>query len=177
MNNNFCKQSLPNKFRCDYHLVIITALLFLFHHSIATSCENLPAEQLWNTQDLVSNTKNIVLAQAYEPQKISGDVYITEFFVTEVLKGDQQSNFSLNGKLAYGKLGRNTFNNHNSMQFWVYANTGNYSRDNNCVIYGYFEEGRKYLIFVDQPNHPRSFELIESPSDAWLAEVKKIINQ
>ncbi|MGH1440735.1 MAG: hypothetical protein ACRBBR_11515 [Cellvibrionaceae bacterium] len=144
---------------------------------IIVACQNLPAEQLWSSEELVNNTNSIVLAQAYKPQSVSGDTYITEFFVTEVLKGNQQNNFSLTGKLAYGKTGRNTFDNHNDIQFWAYSDLGNFSRDENCQVYGHFEEGRQYLLFVDQAKHPRSFELIESPSDGWLLEIKKIINQ
>lgn len=165
------------RFRVRFFCAITLLAAFLSLGAAVDACENLPQEQLWSTQELINNTRNIVLAQAYKPQNVSGEIYITEFFVTELLKGDQLSNFSLTGKLAFEKLGRNTFNNHNDIQFLVYSDTGNFSRDENCNIYGHFEEGRKYLLFVDQPKHPRSFEVIESPSDAWLLEIKKLINQ
>lgn len=139
----------------------------------AFACENIPESQTQSINQLVSRSQNIVLAQAKKPEIGSDGFFTVEFEVNDVLKGSQWSNFILQGKAATpDKLG-NDFNKHNDLQFWAYLNTGNFFRDKDCNLYGYFERGRQYLIFLDKPFHPKSFELISSQDDGWLKEVKK----
>jgi hypothetical protein len=139
------------------------------------ACTDIPANQLQSHQQLVARTSSIVVAQVISLQPINGDFNLVEFLVVDTLKGNQKSNFSLSGFPAKDKLGRYDYGQHRDLDFLVYSNTGNFTRLDDCRVYGHFEQGRQYLIFIDQPHHPRSFEVISSPDDGWLAEIRNII--
>jgi hypothetical protein len=46
-----------------------------------------------------------------------------------------------------------------------------------CRIHPNFEEGRTYLVFLDEPYHPKSFERIASDSDKWLQAVRTLTRE
>ena len=164
------------KTKCLLKKVFVAGALCLttgLTSQVASACDKIPESQTQSINQLITRTNNIVIAQAKKPE-IGGDgLYTVEFEVSDVLKGSQWSNFILQGKpTTPDKLG-NDFNKHGDLQFWAYLNTGNFFRDKDCNLYGYFERGRQYLIFIDKPFHPKSFELISSQEDSWLKEVKK----
>jgi hypothetical protein len=144
--------------------------------NLTFACTGIPIPQTHTHEQLVKRTDNIVLARASQPQPVNGDLHVVKFYVTDVLKGSPENSFDLTGLVADQNNGNTDYNKHNDLKFWAYSNTGNFKRLNNCNIYGYFKAGEQYLIFIDPPFHPRSFELVSSTEDAWYQEVKKIID-
>ncbi|MEO0442292.1 MAG: hypothetical protein AAFZ92_00920 [Pseudomonadota bacterium] len=155
-------------------LLCILCLFAVAARSVA-ECVNIPADQNASHQQLVERTDTIALATALAPQRINGDIYVIPFRVVERIKGSPPLRFEITGLRADDSQANADFNRHNDLKFWVYANTGNFKRTSDCNIYGYFRANRQYLVFIDKPHHPRSFELITADDDAWLAEVKKIV--
>ncbi|MGH1487392.1 MAG: hypothetical protein ACRBCI_14350 [Cellvibrionaceae bacterium] len=154
----------------------MTIVFFLLSNTVA-ACTGIPVPQTHSHEQLVKRTENIVLARAFRPQLVNGELHTVKFYVTDVLKGSQEGNFDLTGFAADQNNGNTDFNKHNDLKFWAYSNTGNFKRLENCNLYGYFKQGEQYLIFLDAPYHPRSFEIVSSTDDAWYKEVIAIINK
>ena len=160
-----------------HYLFIFCSYILLFTGSSAFACSIIPEAQSSSVNDLVNRTENIVLARVKRLNPDTNNFHIIEFEVDEILKGAQTSNFTLRGKQATGEKIGNDFNKHNNLQFLAYLNTGNFFRAEDCNLYGYYEVNRQYLIFLETPHHPKSFELISSYDDSWLNDVKKQITK
>lgn len=156
--------------------VQITIVFFLLSTTVA-ACVDIPTQQNHSHEQLVKRTETIVLAKAVLIQPAGGDLHTVKFYVSKVLKGAQKNNFELTGLAADLKNGNNDYNKHNDLRFWAYSNTGNFKRFENCNLYGYFKQGEQYLIFLDPPFHPRSFEIVSSTEDAWYKEVVTLIKK
>ena len=168
---------------------ITFSILVFFCSGHAIACVVAPAEQRVAVDELISRTDNIILAKAvraeYRNPEQTGqsnphDVVHHDFEILKSLKGENQSEFSLIGGLMEHDR-RNHFNHHTEPDFWedVYGRSFNMP---DCIIHPTFIVGSVYLVFLDQPYHYKSFELIEKHSDPedrdkWLAYVEEKVSE
>ena len=164
----------------------ITSLLLLLAFNIrpALGCFASPEEQITPANELVERSKTIVLAKVVKAELID-DYHLTVRYYFQTirgLKGDPEKEFFIDGgSLAYrGSL--TTFDHHHDEKFW--DNEGGRSwHDTDCIIYPTFTVGGIFLIFLDEPFHRKSFEMIvrthgdEEVRDKWLTWVENQISR
>ena len=146
-------------------------LIFLFSSSLALACSAPPAVQNTPDDELISRTKNIVLARVISAQLQENGSVLYKFKTEEVIKGKAEITFEIVG----GPMWASDMEHfeHHSIQG---ARLGN---GPDCKIHPSFAVWHTYLVFLDKPYHRKSFELIirtgGSPSvqDKWLQYVKK----
>jgi hypothetical protein len=153
-------------------------LLFLSAHS-SIACTVQPAAQHTPADDLISRTANIALVTAVRADAASNgwDVLYT-FRTIKWLKGEPQVAFQLLGQPAIWETSNQRFEDHFHEAFWgQYA--GRSYPDTSCQIRPQFAVGGTYLVFLDQPYHHKSFEMIlmtegtPATKDKWLQYVEK----
>lgn len=145
----------------------IAAFIASFIASGALACTAPPPHWKDSPYTMVIDTPTIVLAKAVRVDR--EDVWSTvRFEVIETLRGEPPEQFSLRGWSEIGQLG--DFTGHRDPHFWV-DNGGGSVAPGDCKAYGVFEAGQEYLIFLDGPNYPRSFENVRSKEDLWYQTV------
>ena len=146
----------------------------------AFGCFSTPKEQIVPDIELVQRTKTIVLAKVVKAELLDEDSLNVRYYFQEIksLKGDAKKEFFIDGvSLAYNDPLR-TFEHHHSQRFWK-PGGGRSWHDIDCVIYPSFTVGGIFLIFLDEPYHRKSFELIirthgdEETRDKWLTWVEE----
>jgi hypothetical protein len=123
-------------------------------------------EQIVSTQDLVKRTKDIYLAEASGAESKQ-----TVFKVLKTLKGKQIDAFKLESSIIMSE-NETDFHRHTDKSFWE-PSGGRVQIGADCKLSMSFQKGKKYVIFYNKPYHFKSFELIESDNDIWLAFVQK----
>jgi hypothetical protein len=88
----------------------------------------------------------------------------------ETLRGEAARTFSLRGWHEDEPV--DDFTGHRDPAFWVTNIEASSVAPGDCSAYGVFQTGQTYLIFLEGPNHPRSFENVRSPDDLWLQTVR-----
>ena len=161
-------------------------MIFVFISHQGFACYATPKERIVSADDLIRRTKNIVLAKVtdsdYTAPKIDMDsapgVYgpTTKIFfeVIRIIKGTSEKTFDF---MSYGKSSEASLNNyddHKDPEFWK-KETGMLGPCSHNTPG--FVLGSVYLIFLDEPYHVKSFELINNydvgtDQDKWLSYVE-----
>ena len=145
----------------------------------AAACYTPPAEQHVSPDDLIARTKNIVLAAVTSAQLTHGGEVLYTFRRVKALAGRADETFSLTGQAAIWEGSNETFNNHSDPVFW--KGRGRTPNDTDCRIHPSFAVGGTYLLFLDEPYHIKSFELIirtngdKETKDKWLQFVEEAL--
>jgi hypothetical protein len=149
----------------------------------AFACEVTPPEQIVPATELVKRIKTIALAQVTS-SKLDPDGYtvIYTFQTINTLKGNPEKTFTITGIPLLGNgPTMMDFDHHNDKAFW--ENGGGRSlHGTDCKIHPSFSVGAHFLIFLDQPYHVKSFELIirthgdKDVRDKWLSWVESQAN-
>ncbi len=144
-----------------------------YHKHKIDFCATPETGSYWNKEELVRQSKNIILAKAiFYERKENRDYYTFE--ILEVLKGKEDSAIIIPSYLDTPI--KNHFSSHTSSSFWA-ENTGR-SPYPCCVCQPLhtFEEGKTYLLFPDAIGAMASAEIIISKHDKWLKYVKNKLN-
>ena len=156
----------------------LLALLFgLLGATSALACYVPPVEQRVPPKELIARSKNIVLAQAIKAEILGGREILYTFKKIRSLAGRQEATFTLKSYVAPWEEPNTTFNHHSDPEFWEQG--GRSPNDVDCKIHPSFSVGSKYLLFLDQPYHIKSFELIirtdgdKKMQDKWLQFVEE----
>ena len=142
--------------------------LFASH---ALACTVPPANWSDDPYSMVTNTPTIGLAKASRVER-DGQTTTSYFETIEVLRGTPPEAFSLRG---WFDTKVTDFSGHRDPSFWVSNSAGGAITPGDCNAYGVFEANQSYLIFLDGPNHPRSFENVRSTDDLWYQTVSVAI--
>jgi hypothetical protein len=153
---------------------IVVALIVILTTE-AMGCYLPPPEQNVPAKELISRTKNIVLAQVTKAELLHDvDVQYT-FKRVKSISGSSAETFTLVGRrLEGGEV--TTFSHHAERAFW--STGGRSTNYEDCQIYPAFAVGGTYLVFLDKPYHIKSFEKIERTQgdkhsrDKWLQFVE-----
>jgi len=145
----------------------------------ALACRATPAEQHTPPDELIARTQDIVLAKVVRADAASNGWNVLYTFKTiRQIKGENRSPFQILGRPATGEMVNWTFNEHFDPSFWEHR-SGRTFHDTSCKIRPGFVVGGEYLVFLDQPYHTKSFEMIlmtEGTSDTrdkWLQYVEQ----
>jgi hypothetical protein len=152
-------------------------LLFLSPFSVF-ACFAPPAQQLVPPDELIARTQNIVLAKAIKGEATEDAYNVSYTFRTiKVLKGNALDTFEIMGRPAIFDGWNDNFDHHFGEDFWS-ASAGRLSNEPDCKIHPMFSVGGTYLMFLDQPYHRKSFEIIlrtegkADVRDKWLQYVE-----
>jgi hypothetical protein len=142
------------------------------------ACFSPPPEQGTPVTNLILRTRNILLAKVVSATDFDPEYKtVYEFEILESLKGTVETNFTIIGH-PYDPRQDERFKDytyHTDEKFWN-SSTGRSWNDEDCEIHPKFENGITYLIFLDQPYHRKSFEIItDIKSDKWLHHVRNNI--
>jgi hypothetical protein len=166
----------------------LAAWVILFPAS-ALPCLTMPEELARPHAKVVDAAKQIFLAVARgAAAPRDGHARHNEMMslqVTQVLKGTPGENVlgPARGTLQVGKTiqlpgipsldDRSTFSDHHDRDFWDSAG-GRLGIDGDCTLAPIdFTVGRRYLIFLGDPDDTKDAERIDSDTDAWLLYVAK----
>jgi hypothetical protein len=143
----------------------------------ALGCFQPPAEQRTAPDELISRTNNIVLARVIAAKDVHDSYGVSYTFKTvRTLKGKAPSQFQISGHPAIWEGENRRFNDHSDKEFWSNG-VGRSLNDTDCQIHPTFAVGGTYLVFLDQPYHVKSFEIIVRTNgnadvrDKWLQYV------
>jgi hypothetical protein len=147
--------------------VLAWVLAALSHPALGCT---IPPEH-WNDDpySMVIQSRTIVLARVERVAR-RGDTTRAEFVTVETLRGEAARTFSLRGWHEDEPV--DDFTGHRDPAFWVTNIEASSVAPGDCSAYGVFQTGQTYLIFLEGPNHPRSFENVRSPDDLWLQTVR-----
>jgi len=140
------------------------------------ACNTKELNEFSSKREQVLISQNIVLAKAIKQVLKDGNI-VTIFSVSEALKGKADKTlelvfkpFSIQSEHDFD----NEFNLHLDSRFWTnIVARANTSSD--CSLTTNFRVGSNYLLFIDKPYRPNSFELIKSKDDYWYQLIKHII--
>lgn len=156
-------------------------LVLLSLSSNAWGCMMTPPEQTTDPDELISRTKNIVLAKVVRADAGSSRWHVLYTLKTErTYKGNPPRAFQLLGGRLLGPSSIERFDEHRDPAFWTKYG-GREFHDTSCAIRPTFIVGATYLIFLDAPYHNKSFEEIyftgddRSEKDRWLHYVESRI--
>jgi hypothetical protein len=157
----------------------IAASILLLIAQDCFACRATPEAQYTPPDELVSRTNNIALAKVVRADAASNgwDVLYT-FKTIKQLKGTAQPAFQILGGAGTGEMSNWRFKEHFDQGFWD-DRAGRVFHDTSCNIHPGFAVGGTYLIFIDQPYHTKSFEMIlmtegdADKKDKWLQYVEK----
>src|SRR5688572_18069307 len=92
--------------------------------SDATACRLAPKEQSVPPQDLISRTKNIVLAKVLKAEFFSEHHVEYTFTKITAISGASEQTFTLPGEPLLFGVQSDTFNDHTDPIFWSHGNWG-----------------------------------------------------
>lgn len=154
------------------HVNLISKCIFVMFVILSVYGTEERPSQVCHQDELIKRCDNIVLATVTSAKLVDNGEVVYQFKVDEVIKGAGTDAFSIRGNITSYEHDLRHFDHHSDPDFW----SDNMSR----VYVTYYEvipsfvTGGRFLIFVDEPYHVRSFERIQSPlTDKWLLYVKK----
>lgn len=166
--------------RRTYPMRFAIAVLLTALSSTCFACYSPPTLQHVAPDELISRTTTIALAKVLRAEVAKdGFSVIYTFQTTRPLKGTPQKQFQVQGYPAVEGEDRQ-FNDHVDSTFWTNFG-GRIHNDTDCQIHPSFSVGGTYLIFLDQPYHVKSFEIImraqgnADTKDKWLQFVESRI--
>lgn len=146
--------------------------------SSSLACYRPPREQYTPPDELISRTNVIALAKVVRAEVGEDGFEILYTFQTiKRLKGQVNEQFQILGYPAVWEGENRRFNNHFDASFWENSG-GRVQNDTDCKIHPAFSVGGTYLVFLDQPYHVKSFEIVirthgdASKKDKWLQHVE-----
>lgn len=145
---------------------VLLAGLFLMA-TPALACTAMPNHWRDDPQTMVARTPTIVLAKVTSVREEGGSS-TAQLERVRAVRGKPERTFSLEGWVD--KKTRGDFSRHRDPKFWA-LEVGNTVWPGDCRAYGVFRVGEMYLVFLDGPNYPRSFENIRSRDDLWYRTV------
>ncbi|MEO1020011.1 MAG: hypothetical protein AAFY56_20325 [Pseudomonadota bacterium] len=115
---------------------------------------------------MLAEVESVVLGEDDGPSTFT-------FVVKKTLQGRVRGvRFEYSGYGPDGDLGVNgDFDGHRDPDFWASPH-GNSGLTGTCEIFGLFEVGKTYLMFLDGKPHFKAFENIQSDDDFWLSVVR-----
>ena len=141
------------------------------------ACWIAPPERLVSPQELIARTERIALAKVVRAEVFQDDDVLYTFKTIRALKGRPSGEFQIRGEpLIYEGQSRR-FDDHMDQTFWAKLG-GRFTIHPDCKIHPAFSVGGTYLVFLDQPYHVKSFEIIIRTSgdpakrDKWLQYVE-----
>lgn len=160
--------------------LLISAIGCIAGTATVWACFSTPDEQIVPAKELIDRTKTIVLATVEKAEIIEKDSIAVRYHFREIrsLKGDAPGTFTLDGVSSAYSGPMDNFEHHYSEAFWEDGG-GRSWHDTDCVIYPSFSVGGIFLIFLEEPFHRKSFELIirthggEGVRDKWLTWVEE----
>jgi hypothetical protein len=177
---------------------LITVLVTLGASSLSQACFVATPEQTAPWQELVRRANTVVLVEAVSPSASNNTAASAtgsaatpatkaKFQVLAVLKGAANPTIEMDDVIALPKPDPKnadkpfdaqaaSFNDHHDKQFWRNG-AGRTTPGPDCQIRPSFVVGQKYLVFQDKPYHVKSFEMIRTENDEWLAKVKAEIKK
>ena len=157
---------------------LAVGLMFSILFSNCFACEVPPSEQRTPPDELIARTKNIALAKVVKAEISGGNEVLYTFETIKQLAGKTKEHFQILGYPAIWEGDNRGFNNHFDKDFWSEPG-GRVSNDTDCQIHPTFSVGGTYLLFLDQPYHAKSFEIIirthgdATIRDKWLQYVER----
>lgn len=140
-------------------------------------CTVPPAVYFYTPEELVENTKSIVLARADSANVIENKsgrkpyFKIVSFKVIEVLRGNKDTE-TIEMVEFISKEPIYDFGNHELKEFWEEPMAGAGEAPGDCYAYGRYEIGETYLLFSDI-GHIKAFEKIKDlKNDKWLSHIR-----
>jgi hypothetical protein len=163
----------------------MTGVLLMLFSFDANACSLAPAHHKVSPDELISRTKNIVLARVIkadylEPPKVDKDgkingvdefeyiinneIYSVKYIfeVLDLIKGESQKFFIFNAYILMDDASLNHFDRHGQEIFWENNSVGRTQRSSDCELHPSFSVGFVYLMFLDSPYSFKSFELIRN---------------
>ncbi len=151
--------------------VVIVMAMAIMSSSEAAACFLPPDDQRVKPEQLVARTGRIALAKVVAIEPVDQGVRY-RFQRVEALKGVVASTFTIDGEREMAQSD-DDFHGHrdNASGQVIGGRTPNWP---DCAIHPSFQEGGRYLVFLDRPYHPWSFERIVVDDDRWLREVRRL---
>jgi hypothetical protein len=134
----------------------------------ALACTSMPDHWRDDPQTMVARTPTIVLAKVASIRE--GMVQLES---VKAVRGKPARTFSVRGWAD--KKNRGDFSGHKDPRFWA-LEVSNTVWPGDCSAYGEFIVGEMYLVFLDGPNYPRSFENIRSEDDLWYQTIARAVD-
>ena len=157
---------------------IAVIVLFSTLASTGFACEVPPREQYVAPDELISRTETIALAKVLRAEVTeNGFEVLYSVQTTKALKGAPLEQFQVLGYPSIWEGENRRFNDHFDATFWTNSG-GRLANDTDCRIHPTFSVGGTYLVFLDQPYHVKSFEIITRSQgsaderDKWLQYVE-----
>lgn len=135
------------------------------------ACFAPPDTAVLDADGLVARGGAIVVAKAISQKAAGEDAKATKFELVETLWGKSEKSFSIT--LTPGEHEDIDFEGHSEKSFWDSVG-GRASIEPDCEMSASFKVGEKYLLFLKQPYAFKSFEVIKSDSDQWLAKIRDL---
>lgn len=136
----------------------------------ALACSSQPDHWRHDPQTMVARTRTIVLAKV-TAMRAEGGWSTAQLERVKAVRGKPAGTFSLRGRTD--KRNPGDFSGHKDPRFWA-LEISNTVWPGDCGAYGVFSVGEMYLVFLDGPNYPRSFENIKSEDDLWYRTIAGI---
>ena len=144
----------------------------------ALACSVPPREQYTAPDELIARTETIALAKVIRAETLpDGFSVLYTFETVEQLKGKANPQFQISGWPAIWEGENRRFNDHHDESFWSNP-AGRVGNAPDCEIHPTFSVGGTYLIFLNQPYHVKSFEIVirthgdPNSRDKWLQYVE-----
>jgi hypothetical protein len=100
--------------------------------------------------------------------------HMYRFSVKGTLKGESKEHVTIEIVGRSHQSESSDFDEHTDYRFWL-DNGGRLGVEADCSLRPGFEKGQDYLLILANERHRKSFELILSPNDAWLKEVRRVL--
>jgi hypothetical protein len=145
----------------------------------AYACYTPPPAQRTHADELIARTRQIVLARVVAAEMaVDANSVSYQFKALRTLKGTEPENIRIVGFPGLWEGDIERFNDHADPLFWE-NRVGRSQNDTDCQIHPAFSVGGTYLLFLDEPYHVKSFEMILKTGggadvrDKWLQYVEK----
>lgn len=142
----------------------------------AFCCPQIPPEEFTPYTNLIHWTSRIALGILDKTVPHSDGTIEYLFKTVRVVKGEVGETFTMVGVDTGLSLFNSDFEGHADKKFWEDPALGRSQSFIDCKIHPLFHQGDQYLIFLDEPYHPKSFERIITLQDKWFVEVSSIVS-
>lgn len=137
------------------------------------ACAASPIEYTISHEELVKNSKAIYLVMPIQMTLDQYDIETT-FDVIETIEGEPKKQLKVVMKALARDIDLATdFDMHEAPDFWK-PGIGRAIVLMDCSVATHFDLGYQYLLFADNLNNAKSFELVHTNEDKWYKYVKTI---
>ncbi len=145
----------------------------------AYACYTPPPAQRTHADELIARTRQIVLASVVAAEMADTAYRVSyQFKALRTLKGTAPENIRIVGFPGLLEGDNAVFNDHADPLFWE-GHVGRSQNETDCQIHPTVSVGGTYLLFLDEPYHVKSFEMILKTGgradvrDKWLQYVEE----